>query len=410
MPGYMRLAPLLILLAAAALRAQEPPPTPEGTPDYSAWKVVRVFGSEKFRHDEWITSVVIAPDGKWCVSGSWDKTARSWDLATGNGIKEFKGHEGLVRAVALSPDAKTLLTGSPYAYDKFVRAWKTEDASDAGKVEAFGAALAFTSDGKRFVASTFDGPVRLLEFEGLKELRQFKGHGDAVQCLALSPDNKLLLTGSIDTTARLWDVETGAELKKYESAKDEVTGVGFTPDGKVFLTACDDQFVRVFRFPQPEELPKEKVADLLKALGAEDNLARETAETELVKIGPAAQRWVLEAAEKGEPEVQNRAKRILPKYRIALMAEEVSALDIGGPIRALALHPKLPLWGAVVVTDKGTAIFIGTVPDGKEPPKVLAKIPYDRDEHESNVLAWLPDGNGIVTGNKDGSLTLYAKP
>ena len=43
-------------------------------------------------HTGSVYSVAISPNGKYIVSGSWDKTIKLWDINTGELIRTFKGH------------------------------------------------------------------------------------------------------------------------------------------------------------------------------------------------------------------------------------------------------------------------------------------------------------------------------
>jgi WD40 repeat protein len=59
--------------------------------------------------------VAISADNRWLVTGSWDKTARSWDLSAKDPAANpviLRGHEGPVYAVAISMDNRWLVTGS----------------------------------------------------------------------------------------------------------------------------------------------------------------------------------------------------------------------------------------------------------------------------------------------------------
>jgi WD40 repeat protein len=54
------------------------------------------------------------------ASASRDKTVRLWDAGTGATLQTLKGHTDFVRAVAFSPDGKTVASAS---LDKTVRLW-----------------------------------------------------------------------------------------------------------------------------------------------------------------------------------------------------------------------------------------------------------------------------------------------
>ena len=71
-------------------------------------------------HSGGVTSVAIAPDGRTALSGSWDKTLKLWDLASGKELRTFTGHSGGVTSVAIAPDGRTALSGSR---DKTLRLW-----------------------------------------------------------------------------------------------------------------------------------------------------------------------------------------------------------------------------------------------------------------------------------------------
>ena len=59
--------------------------------------------------------MAVSPDNGWVVTGSYDGTARLWDLKAADPAAQpvvLKGHEGAVYAVAFSPDNRWVVTGS----------------------------------------------------------------------------------------------------------------------------------------------------------------------------------------------------------------------------------------------------------------------------------------------------------
>ena len=63
-------------------------------------------------HSISVESVAISPDGKTIVSGSQDSTIKIWDNQSGECLNTLEGHSGYVSSVAISPDGKTIVSGS----------------------------------------------------------------------------------------------------------------------------------------------------------------------------------------------------------------------------------------------------------------------------------------------------------
>ena len=67
-------------------------------------------------------SLTLSPDGKTILDGtSWELTA--FNAGTGEKLKKFIGHTGVVWGVAVSPDSRYLVSGSS---DQTVKIWEIE--------------------------------------------------------------------------------------------------------------------------------------------------------------------------------------------------------------------------------------------------------------------------------------------
>jgi WD40 repeat protein len=206
----------------------------------------RLYATRTFSgHTDTVLSVAFSPDGKYMVTGSLDKTARLWNIASGAEVRIFTGHAGSVESVAFSPDGKYVLTGSA---DKTAKLW---DAATGAELHTFSdptsivrtsvemkrsnRSVAFSPDGKYILTGSDDGTPKLWDATTGAVLRTFSGHTNIVRSVAFSPDGKYVLTGGLDDTARLWDATTGAEVRTFELT-EWVFSVAFSLDGKYVLT------------------------------------------------------------------------------------------------------------------------------------------------------------------------------
>ena len=83
-------------------------------------------------HSDIITTLAISPDGKTLATGSPDKLIKLWDLATGKERLTLKGHTHWVYALAFSPDGARLATAS---LDRTVKIWDVKMRREIAKLE-----------------------------------------------------------------------------------------------------------------------------------------------------------------------------------------------------------------------------------------------------------------------------------
>ena len=157
---------------------------------------------------------------------------------------QLRGHGGPVRALAISADGQTAVSGS---FDSSVIRWSLP-RNAADQVLRFHQsavnAVALTPDG-RTVTGGEDGKIAIWQTGSPTPQRVLEGHVAPVVSLAVSPDGTTLASASWDRTIRLWSL-TGGEQRVLEDHQQNVNGVAFTPDGKALVSAAYDLTLRIW--------------------------------------------------------------------------------------------------------------------------------------------------------------------
>ena len=130
-------------IALLSLRSMNSQYTPQGDDAVVAAASLNIPRRLFVGHSAPVRAAVFSPDGKYMLTGSWDNTARLWDVQTGKEVRQFIGHTANIWTVEFSPDGRYVLTGS---WDETSRLW---DAQTGKEIHQFtGGGAYYMPDGK----------------------------------------------------------------------------------------------------------------------------------------------------------------------------------------------------------------------------------------------------------------------
>ncbi len=210
---------------------------------------------------------VFTPDGKRIVTGSHhdgDQANRLvvWDVQSGEPRWESPEVTGTFQSLDVSSDGDIVVSahaqwwGDQIGRDQTVRIWDIENEELLGVIKDHAdqvLAVAIAPDASTLVSASRDRTVRRWDVTTGEELRRFEGMGTEAFAVAVSPDGKYVLAGYapdeesgiqdriIDDpehcVAVMWELETGKEIQRFEGHRGCIKSVGFSPDGKWVVTA-----------------------------------------------------------------------------------------------------------------------------------------------------------------------------
>jgi WD40 repeat protein len=194
-----------------------------------------------------VNGLVLSTDGKWIVTAQEDGHVHIYDFAEGNEIRRLPKQPGPASAVAISPDGQQVISAA--RGDEWVFVSNATTGEGIKRIRIHNAtALAFTPDGKRFLASSEDAAINQYEAGTCRFLGALRGHEQAVDAIAVAPDSRTALSGCRDGSVRVWDLEKGITLRTVlqKSTLHPIAAVAVSPDGNHYLTAGKSA---IYRFP-----------------------------------------------------------------------------------------------------------------------------------------------------------------
>ena len=295
----------------------------------------------------------------WCA---WAIAALLEIVAASAAHAQLAGHGGPVRALAVSADGDSLLSGS---FDTSAIRWSLQTDA-AGEVLRYHAAavnaVAFLQDGRMITAGA---DARLAAWTAGRQQpdQVLEGHSGPVVALAVAPDGSTLASASWDHSVRLWSLADGAS-RVFQGHTQNVNGVAFAPDGMSLVSVGYDRALCIWRLPEGRPETVELPAPLNAVAIAPDG--------EIVAAGADGKLRMLTTDGKPVGEV---AAGSAPIVGLALSDDGtlIAAAGIGGTVviverksrsvlRTL-VGPSFPVWSVVFLHDAATIVTGGA--DGK---------------------------------------------
>eukprot|EP00960_Hanusia_phi_P052611 761550-Hanusia_phi.AAC.11 len=139
----------------------------------------------------------------------------------------FRGHKLSVTSIALSGDDKTLFSagkeGMVYQWDMESGAKKRIFPDEKyGKIIN---GLAVSQDGQYVAIGGKDSLVHVYDVRQQKLASSFKGHRDAVTCLAFRKGTHQLFSGSLDRTIKIWNLDEMCYVETLFGHQCQINGI-----------------------------------------------------------------------------------------------------------------------------------------------------------------------------------------
>jgi WD40 repeat protein len=189
------------------------------------------FSRALVAHNSYINDLAWSSDAKYLASGgSYDSTARIWNVESGRLLRTFK-HSAYVSRVDWSPDDKRLVVGG--GESGHIQFWDTATGSEKGKLEMGRPILSveWSPDGGKIAVAVREQPAHLVD---ASTFRVTSSAGEAitnVSGVAWSSDSRFVAVATAKDTI-VWDTVDNKLARSLPAA----SSVAWSPDGKTLAT------------------------------------------------------------------------------------------------------------------------------------------------------------------------------
>ena len=142
-----------------------------------------------YGHEGEIRAIAISPDRQTIATGGDDKSIKIWDINSGKLIFNINPslmwgtHKTAIIRLAFSPNGKIIISSDG---SRAIKLWNWHNKSEPRTFNLFGYSIAISPDGQMLAAASYGGTIKILTLDG-EVINILEGHSNAVHCMAFSP-------------------------------------------------------------------------------------------------------------------------------------------------------------------------------------------------------------------------------
>lgn len=194
------------------------------------------------------------------VTCSADKTVQLWDVATGQRVRKWKHHDGIVNAVSAVSGRALVASVSD---DGSCKLWDARHKQPTSTLTTDYPVLAVAlNDTDQVFTAGIENMIHCWDVKMSRKVYSLKGHTDTITGLSVHPRGTHLLSNSMDQTLRTWDIQPYCPGKRQcktfvghkHGAERGLLKCAWSPNGSLVTCGSADKLVHVWDEYTAEEL------------------------------------------------------------------------------------------------------------------------------------------------------------
>ncbi|MFB2975182.1 WD40 repeat domain-containing protein [Microseira sp. BLCC-F43] len=206
-----------------------------------------------YGHQGEIRAIALSHDSKTLATGGDDRCIKIWDITSGKLILNISPllmwgtHKESIIRLAFSPDGKTLISND---ISRTIKLWNWQNRSEPHTLNMVGYSLAISPDGQMLAAGCFKGTITILTPDG-KIIQTLDPHPHLLhylfRCSAFSPDGTTLVIGDgYQKSINFWNVRTGKLMHSLTGDDILPNCLAFSSDGQSLSAGSNDKTIKIW--------------------------------------------------------------------------------------------------------------------------------------------------------------------
>lgn len=206
-----------------------------------------------YGHEGEIRAIALSPDGKTLATGGDDRSIKVWDITSGKLIWNISPllmwgtHKESIIRLAFTPDGKMLISSDG---SRTIKLWNWQSRSEPRTLNLSGYSIAISPDGQMLAAGSYKGTIAILTLDG-KIIQTLETHPHALhylfRCSAFSPDGKTLVIGDgYQKSINFWSVKTGKLIHSLTGDDILPNCLAFSWDGQCLIGGNQDKSIKIW--------------------------------------------------------------------------------------------------------------------------------------------------------------------
>jgi WD40 repeat protein len=208
------------------------------------------------------SALAVSENGKRVFIGTDRGELLEWKTS-GSVTKPFSHDNGVISAIAVSPDGKTLaaigIDAKKLQLCSLVNS--PPSCTAVSGLIGWGYSVAFSQDGHWMGATSgveAETGLVLIRDLNTNTSKLLKGHTERVSSIQFDRSGNRAVSVSWDGTARIWDLSSSKELVRLVEPRGRMSTAGFSPDDEWVATTSYDKTLRLWNVPKTTD-PNETV-------------------------------------------------------------------------------------------------------------------------------------------------------